>query len=47
MNGRNVVTTIADGRVLMKDRELLVCDEQEMMEKIRTGAAELARRING
>ena len=47
MNGRNVVTTIADGRVLMKDRELLVCDEQEMMEKIRTGAVELARRING
>ena len=47
MNGRNVVTTIADGRVLMKDRELLVCDEQEMMEKIRTGAAELARWING
>lgn len=47
MNGRHVVTTIASGRVLMKDRELLVCDEQEMMDKIRTGAAELARRING
>ena len=47
MTGHDVRTTIANGRVLMKDRELKVCDETEMMAKIRTGAAELACRING
>lgn len=47
MTGRNVVTTIGNGKVLMKDRVLQVCDEEAMTAKIREGAATLAKRING
>ena len=47
MTGRNVVTTIANGKVLMKDRELTAVDEPALMAKIREGAAVLAGRING
>ena len=47
MNGRSVITTICAGRILMKDRQLSVCDEEEEMAKVREGAERLARRING
>ena len=47
MNGRSVITTICAGRILMKDRQLSVCDEEEEMAKVREGAERLACRING
>ena len=47
MNGRSVTTTIANGRVLMKDREIQVLDEEAALARVREGAAELAHRING
>ncbi len=47
MNGRSVVTTVANGKVLMKDRELLGIDEEAIMAKSRECAKKLAERING
>ncbi len=47
MNGRSVITTVANGQVLMKDREILVADEHEIMAKSREAAAKLWNRING
>ena len=47
MNGRSVVTTVANGRILMQDRQLKVIDEEAAMAKIRVGAAKLAKSING
>ncbi len=47
MCGRSVVTTICNGSVLMKDRELVNIDEEAAMMAVREGAARLARRING
>ncbi len=47
MNGRSVTTTIANGKVLMKDREIQVLDEEATLARVREGAAELAHRING
>ena len=46
MNGRSVVTTMCNGRVLMKDRELLVCDEKELMAKCRESAKKLWAAVN-
>lgn len=47
MNGRSVVTTVAGGKVLMKDRILLNLDEEKIMADCRQAAAELANSING
>ena len=47
MNGRSVVTTIANGKVLMKDRVLQGIDEQEVAAHIREGASRLWHSING
>lgn len=47
MTGRSVVTTIANGRVLMKDRRLTGIDEEKVLADCRQAAAELARSING
>ena len=47
MNGRSIITTIANGRVLMKDRELQEIDEQEAAAHIREGASRLWKSING
>lgn len=47
MNGHDVVTTIANGKVLMENRQLTGVDEEALMAKIREGAATLAGRING
>ena len=47
MNGRSVVTTIANGKVLMKDRVLQGLDEQAITAHIREGAVELWKSING
>ncbi len=47
MNGRSVVTTVGNGKVLMKNRELPGIDEERCLAKIREGAARLEKKING
>lgn len=47
MTGRDVVTTVANGRVLMKDREIEVIDVEEAMAKCREESAKLWHSING
>lgn len=47
MTGRSVVTTVAAGKVLMKDRKLTQIDEEKVMADCRQAAAELAGSING
>ncbi len=46
MNGHNVVTTVIDGRVRMKDRELIGIDKEAVLAHCRERAADLAKRIN-
>jgi len=46
MSGRSVVTTIINGAVKMKDRELIGIDAGEIMAKCRERSAGLVRRIN-
>ena len=45
-NGRDVVTTVCNGKVLMKDREVLVCDADKIMADCRQAAKELEEDIN-
>ena len=47
MTGRDVVTTIGNGKVLMKDREVKVIDVEEAMAKTREASAKLWKSING
>ena len=47
MTGRCVVTTVCNGKVLMKDRELIGVDEEKVLYEVRTEAAKLAHSING
>lgn len=47
MTGRCVTDTIANGKVLMRNRELTVIDEEAAWAKVREGAAKLAKKING
>ena len=47
MTGRDVVTTVANGRVLKKDREIKVIDVEEAMAKCREESAKLWHSING
>lgn len=44
-SGRNVVTTIANGRVLMKDRKLTTLDREAIFARARECAAEVWKRI--
>ena len=46
MTGRDVVTTVANGKVLMKDRELLSIDAEKVLADCRQAAGALADRIN-
>jgi putative selenium metabolism protein SsnA len=46
LSGRSIVTTIINGVVRMKDRELIGIDEREVMAKCREHAAAMAKRIN-
>lgn len=46
VTGHDVVTTVANGKVLMKDRRLTQIDEAKVMADCRQAAAELADRIN-
>lgn len=47
MTGRDVVTTIGNGRVLMKDREVKTADCEAVYAKCREEAAKLWKSING
>jgi len=47
MTGRSVVTTVCNGKVLMKDRVLTGIDEEKLMADCREAAGALAARING
>ena len=47
MNGKNVVTTVCNGKLLMKDRKVLVCDEAALMKECRQSASRLWDSING
>lgn len=47
MNGRNCVTTVANGRILMKDRELIGIDEEKVMAQVREESKKLWNKING
>ena len=46
MSGRSVVTTIGNGKVLMKDRVFTELDEEKIMADCRQAALELANSIN-
>ena len=46
MTGRSVVTTVGNGKILMKDRVLTSVDEEKVMADCRQAAEELGRRIN-
>lgn len=46
MTGKSTVTTIANGKVLMKDRVLQTIDEEKTLADCRQAAKELANRIN-
>ncbi len=46
VTGHDVVTTVANGKVLMKDRRLIGIDEEKVMADCRQAAKELADRIN-
>lgn len=47
VNGAMTQTTICNGKVLMKDRELTMIDEAKAMADSRQAAVELAKSING
>ena len=47
MTGRNVVTTVCNGRVLMKDRQFVGIDEEKVLAEAREEAAKLWSSING
>lgn len=47
MTGRSVVTTVCNGKVLMKDREVIGVDEEKVLAEVRNEAEKLARSING
>lgn len=46
MTGRSVVTTVCNGKLLMKDRVLTEIDEEKVMADCRQAAKQLADRIN-
>ena len=47
MTGCSVVTTVCNGKVLMKDRELVGLDEEKILYEVREEARKLAHSING
>ncbi|MBQ0058686.1 MAG: putative aminohydrolase SsnA [Lachnospiraceae bacterium] len=47
MQGHDCRTTICNGKVLMKDWELLCCDEEKIMAEVRQSSAKLWKSING
>lgn len=47
MNGRSVTMTMCNGKVLMKDRELVGVDEEKVLADVRAEAGKLWKSING
>ena len=47
MNGRSVIHTVCNGKVLMRDRKLTFCDEEALCAATREGARQLWASING
>jgi hypothetical protein len=47
MTGHDCRTTICSGKVLMKDWEVLCCDEKKIMAEARKSSAKLWKSING
>lgn len=47
MNGRSVTMTMCNGKVLMKDRELVGIDEEKVLADVRAEAGKLWKSING
>ena len=47
MTGKSVVTTICNGKVLMKDREMVGIDEEKVLAEVREESQKLWNRING
>ena len=47
MTGRSVVTTMCNGKVLMKDRVLIGIDEEKALADVRSEADKLWKSING
>lgn len=47
MTGKSVVTTICNGKVLMKDREMVGIDEEKVLFEVREESQKLWNRING
>lgn len=47
MNGRQCLTTVANGRILMKNRELVGIDEEKINAKIMETSKDLWKKING
>ena len=47
MTGRSVVTTVCNGKILMKDRELIGIEEEKVLYEVRKEAEKLAHSING
>lgn len=47
MTGRSVITTVCNGKVLMRNRELIGIDEEKVMAEVRAEARKLERSING
>lgn len=47
MTGRSVVTTVCNGKVLMKNRELVGMDEEKILYEVREEARKLEHSING
>ena len=47
MTGRSVVITVCNGKILMKDRELIGIDEEKVLYEAREEAKKLERSING
>ncbi len=47
MTGRNVTTTVCNGKILMKNRELVGLDEEKILAEIKEESAKLWHSING
>ncbi len=47
MTGRDVVTTIGNGKVLMQDREVKIADVEEVYKKCQEQSSKLWKSING
>jgi len=46
MSGRSIITTVINGAVKMKDRELIGIDEEKIMANCRERSGEMWKRIN-